>query len=484
MVFMAAALALGAPIGVARAAGAAPRYPLELGGAGARSLVDQNGQPFLLWGEAAWSLIAQPTLADADRYLDDRQQKRVDAVLVNLIEHKFAAHAPADANGNAPFTGRPFATPNPAYFADADQVINAAAARGIVVLLAPLYLGYQCSDEGWCAEVEAATSSELLAWGQFLGKRYASFDNIVWVIGGDTDPTPVADKVRQVVDGILDFDTRHLMTAHNQQESQAVTPWPNEAWLNVNDFYTYDDTLYVEASNAYQRSPVMPFFLIESIYENEHDSTTSSVRAQAYWTMLSGAMGQVFGNCPLWNFGVPSPFCTSTDWAAQLGSPGSLSMSYAQALLTSRPWSTLVPDTAHAAIVDGFGTYGDPAYVTAARASDGATVIAYLAASRTITVDLASVSGTQARAWWYDPTEGAATAVGTFTTAGQKSFSPPAPTGDWVFVLDDASRGYAAPGAAASSTAVPAVPRGALALAGAALLGAACAVLGRRRSRR
>jgi hypothetical protein len=441
-------------VAVAQVAMAAtPRYPLTLGGPNGRSLIDQNGQPFLLWGDSVWSLVAQATLAEAQQYLDDRRGKGFNTVLVNLLEHKFASRAPANRDGVAPFTGRPFATPNAAYFASADAIISAASSRNMLVLLVPLYLGYQCGDEGWCAEVMAATDAELTSWGQYLGNRYKGFDNLLWVMGADTDPTPVAAKVRKVVEGIRAFDTRHLMTAHNQRGTLATTPWPNESWLTVNDVYTPTATQYLLAQTAYQRTPIMPFFLIEGLYEHGTMAPQQALRAQAYWVMLSGAMGHVFGSCPLWDFGFSNSLCQGTDWVADLNGAGSLGMSHAQRLFASRPWYDLMPDTGHAAVTAGYGTSGDASYATVGRASDGATVVAYLPTSRTLTVNMASVSGTSAAAWWYEPATGAATSIGTFAPTGSRTFTPPA-SGDWVFVLDDAARGFAAPGVV--STAVPA----------------------------
>src|SRR5262249_8502647 len=116
-----------------------PVFPLARGPNQARYLVDQNGQPFFIAGDTAWSLIAQPDSDGAPLYLDDRHAKGVNAIVVNLIEHLYADHAPANNAGDAPFTGRPSATPNEAYFAHADAIIDAAAERHIAVLLAPLY---------------------------------------------------------------------------------------------------------------------------------------------------------------------------------------------------------------------------------------------------------------------------------------------------------------------------------------------------------
>jgi hypothetical protein len=86
-------------------------------------------------------------------------------------------------------------------------------------------------------------------------------------------------------------------------------------------------------------------------------------------------------------------------------------------------------------------------YVTAARTSDGATVMAYLPSSRRITVDMSKISGSQAKGWWFNPHTGNATASGEFTTRGLRDFTPPE-EGDWVLVIDDASRKLPVPGAA------------------------------------
>jgi hypothetical protein len=420
-------------------------YPLKLATDNPRLIVDQDGRPFFWSGDAGWSLIAQLSQADAEAYLDDRQQKGFDLVMVNLIEHAFSSNPPADHDGDLPFTGAPFATPNEAYFAHADAVIAAAAQRGIVIMLYPLYLGYGCGSEGWCAEVQAASLASMRAWGRYVGQRYGDDNNIVWCIGGDTDPTPVRAKVQEFVAGLREVDTRHLITAHNAPETFAVTPWPNESWLTINDVYSYSSSLYTSARTAYDRSPAMPFFLIESAYENEHSSTLQRLRAQAYWPVLSGGIGHVFGNCPIWHFGSSAEWCGSTDWQGQLDGSGSASMMYVQRLFLSRPWSRLVPDFDHAALTAGYGSWGSSTYATAALAADGGTLVAYLPSRRQVTVDMSTISGPEARGWWYDPAAGTATEIGTFPTSSTQQLTPPA-SGDWVLVVDDASRAFPPPG--------------------------------------
>ena len=420
-------------------------FPLRTGDSGNRFLVDSKNQPFFWLGDAAWSLIAQLGKEDVDYYLDDRSEKGFSVLLVSLIEHKFCTNAPADFYGELPFTGKPFTTPNEKYFEHADHIIKSAAQRNIIVLLAPLYLGYDCKDEGWCAEVKAASNSDLYAWGQFVGKRYKDYSNIIWIIGGDTDPSVVKDKVLEMISGIRENDSVHLFSAHNRPETMAVTPWKGESWLTVNNVYSYDSVLYRHFKTAYTMKPEMPYYLCESAYENEHQSTPQQLRSQAYQALLSGSMGHIFGNCPIWHFGAFKSWCNLTDWKKELNNAGSVSMDYFQRLFRSRSWQILVPDFEHSVITAGFGTWGLKDYVTAAITNDGNTIIAYLPSTRTVTVDLSKISGEYARCCWYDPSCGKTVNSGTFQTSGSHSFTP-ALNGDWVLVIDNASANLPEPG--------------------------------------
>lgn len=419
-------------------------FPLEVS-SDKRFLVDHAGNPFFWSGEAAWSLIAQLSMKDADLYLGNRSEKGFTVVMVNLIEHKFCTNHPANIHKEKPFTARLFVTPNEKYFAHADSVIESAARHNIVVLLAPLYLGYDCGDEGWCAEVKEASAADMHQWGQYLGARYKKFSNIIWLIGGDTDPAPVKDKVSEVIMGIRENDQVHLFSSHNQPESLAVRPWPGEKWLTLNNVYSYDSVLYKSYRIAYEMLPVMPYFQIESAYENEHNSTPQQLRSQAYWAVLSGAMGHTFGNCPIWHFGSAEKWCNTVDWKNEMNNKGSESMDYLQRLFRSRSWQLLVPDFENHLVQSGSGKWGTKDHVASAITSDGSTIIAWLPSNRKITVNMTSIKGAKAKCWWYNPSDGKAIEIGTFTTTTVHSFNPPS-QGDWVLVIDNDSLKLVAPG--------------------------------------
>jgi hypothetical protein len=80
-------------------------------------------------------------------------------------------------------------------------------------------------------------------------------------------------------------------------------------------------------------SPSVPFFLIESAYENEHNATDQRLRTQADHAVLSGAAGQVFGNNPIWHFDGPGLYPAPMTWQEALGGKGTQSMTHLQSLL-------------------------------------------------------------------------------------------------------------------------------------------------------
>jgi hypothetical protein len=413
--------------------GAGP-YPLRVG-SDHRHLVEQNGTPFLIQGDAPWSIISGLTREEEEQYLENRRQKGFNSIIVNLIEHKF--HGPVDRYGEGPFTTPgDFSTPNEKYFEHADWVLRKAAEKGIQVFLAPIYLGYIHTDEGWVEEALANGPEKCRAWGRYVGRRYRDFDNLVWLIGGDRNPESARPDVDAIVAGIKEFDTRHLFTAHCHPENSAVDQYKDDGWLDVNDTYTYA-IVHGKLLADYNRTPTMPFFLIETTYEGEHNASAVQIRRQAYWALLCGATGQFLGNRPIWLF--------DPGWQAAMDAAGSQDMVRLKALFTSRRWYELVPDEKHEVVVDGLGEFRGLDYLAAARTHDGRTVIAYLPTTRAFTVDLSKVAGTEVQAWWYNPRTGKADAAGRFATGAKQKFTPPA-EGDWVLVLDDASQKLLPPG--------------------------------------
>jgi hypothetical protein len=413
-----------------------PLYPLKLSDNG-RYLVDQQNTPFLVIGDSAWFMITHLSLADIDSYTADRAQRGFNAIAVELLDE--SGYNLRDADGDVPFTGRAFVTPNPSYFKNMDYILLAASARGMTVFLAPTWLRGCPSTLHYCAEVQDASIDEMYTWGQFVGDRYRNSENIVWIMGGDTDSTVVADKIQSMVDGMRDAGAHQLYTYHGARGRTAIDNWdPAPPWLILNNIYTSTPE-YPLAQTAYNVTPSTPFFLIEGYYEGgrlrTNSYTSQQLRAQSYWTFLSGSTGAFFGNCPLFAFNSMqfSSECNTVSWQSQLSSQGTMDMARLGSLFKGRAWYDLVPDFDHTVVTSGLGTYGQNDYVTAAASSS--MIVAYLPSARTITISTLAVSGLSAAVSWYNPSNGNIVFAGNFTKAADSHFAPPS-SGDWVFVAE------------------------------------------------
>ncbi|HEY3499968.1 MAG TPA: glycoside hydrolase family 140 protein [Polyangiaceae bacterium] len=398
-----------------------------------RRLEGQDGKPFFLNGEAAWSLMVQLTDEEADAYLRDRAARGFNLVMVNLLEHDFADDPPRNAYGDGPFTTpNDFSTPDEAYFAHVDGVIERANELNIAVLLSPAYLGFNGGTEGWYQVMVQNGVETMRDYGRYVGERYAGFDNIVWLEGGDYTP-PDLSLTNAVAEGIKEFDSRHVHAAHWSPETSGgeVTV---SGWLDLGTTYTYGP-VYVKSLQDYNRNDGRPHFMMESNYEEEHGSTPSMLRGQAYYALLTGAFGHVFGHYQIWQF--------LSTWRGALGSPGSTGMSHFRALFEGIAWTTLIPDQDHEILTGGLGEEGSREYAVLAASADGSLAVAYLPTVRGATIDLGRLAG-PVRARFYDPSDGSFSEVSgsPFDASGSRTFTAPGDNAsgasDWVLVLDTA----------------------------------------------
>jgi hypothetical protein len=403
---------------------------------GKRYLVDASGQPFFVNGDTAWALMVQLDLAGAEEYLEDRRSRGINAVAVELIENAFGDNAPNNYAGAGPFlVGRDFSTPNEAYFAHVAAIVGLAASKGILVLLAPAYMGYNGYDHGWYPDMVANGATKLRNYGRYLGARFAGHDNIIWVHGGDWNPPAEGVALGgEIAEGIRDIDVtrRWLHTFHASGNTSALdSAAGNEPWLTTDIIYASDNTVVEEAYSTWS-SAELPYFLYEAAYENASNSLT--IRKQAYQATLSGASGHVIGNATVWRF--------KAGWQSALDSPASRAMPRIKALFTSRQWWLLVPDIGFTFLTGGNNP--GPHQSPAALASDGSFGLVYTPEFRQLTVNLSRLAGPQVAVRWFDPLSGSYTPIAgsPFSATGNQAFVPPAINSegstDWVLVLESA----------------------------------------------
>jgi hypothetical protein len=406
-----AALALAASIAGATATGdahhlpvASPapsiEFPLHIA-ADRHSLRDAGGATVIVHGDAAWSLIAEASPRQVDFYLKDRQARGFNALLVNLIEHKFARRAPRNAAGDDPFgPAGPFTTPNEPYFARAEEVLRKAAAGGFLVLLAPAYLGFDGGDEGWYREAKLAGAERLRDYGRYLGARFRNQRNILWVLGGDFAP-PDPTLVEALASGIRQADPDALMTGHCSRGRSASSCGPDAAWLDIDAIYTGADVREA-ATHAY--AGPRPFLLIEAIYEAAPAGTARQVRAQAYEALLAGAAGYVYGHEDVWHFDANGVQAPRTDWKSALDAPGARSIQELIVLARQLAPGVLTPD--HRGIVRAPRDASRNAAPISATTDRGRAVLSYLPDGDPVIVDTRPLQDTTARGYWIDPVSG------------------------------------------------------------------------------
>jgi hypothetical protein len=423
-------------------------YPLKASPNG-RYLVDQNNVPFLIAGDSPQGLMAlSPT--DQQAYLSSRHDAGVNTIWVSLLCTTYSGICP-DINaygGIAPFTtAGDLATPNEAYFAKVESMLNLAASYNMVVLLGPIETG------GWLDVLRSNTTKKDFDYGVYLGNRYKNFPNIIWLNGNDFQTwREQADTavVQAVANGIKSVDPGHLQTVELNFDTSGSLDDPTWASIiGLDSAYSYCPQ-YKQTLTEYNRAN-MPVYFIEGVYENQTYSGgylgPYQLRNQEYWTQLSGSTGQLYGHADLYGF---PPGWQNSGWQSTVGFSEFV---IANNFFAVRPWYKLVPDQDHTVVTASYGTFdnniclgANSDYLTAARTPDGSLVIAYMPTRRTITVDMTKLSGI-ATARWFDPTNGAYASIGTFANTGTRQFTPPGGThsdgnSDWVLVLQTSPKHY------------------------------------------
>ncbi|MGO9274505.1 MAG: DUF4038 domain-containing protein [Terriglobia bacterium] len=425
-----------------------------------RYLVDQNGTPFLIMGDAPQSLVGNLSAGDMKTYLADRERLGFNALWVNLL---CASYTGCNSNGTtydgvAPFTSGSgpsdydLATPNSAFFSRVDSMVNLAATFNLVVFLDPIETG------GWLVTLENNGSTKAYNYGVYIGNRYKNFANIVWLHGNDfqtwSSSSTDNNLVKQVMAGIASVDSHHLQTIElNYNSSYSNQDSALGSLLTLDSAYTYYET-YDIVLQSYNSSPTVPTYLVEANYEYENNTGALPspagpyvLREEAYWTILSGAAGQLYGSHYTWTF--------TTGWQSFLDSPGALEIQYLNQLFGSVNWWNLVPDATHQVVTAGYGTYNasnsnlaTATYCTTSWITSGSLALTYCPNASTLTVNLAEFSG-QVTAQWYDPSSGAYAAISgsPFANSGTHNFTTPGNNhdGNPDWVLELAAGGGTAP---------------------------------------
>jgi hypothetical protein len=419
-------------------------FPLKIS-SNRRYLVDAQDRPFFVLGDTPWFLQKLP-LEDVRHVMDDRKAKGFNTLFLEILDD---SHMPSrDAYGNVAFEPETDINhPVESYWRYADTVMDEAARRGFFVIMSDLWYG---AGKGlWMHHI---TPEKTKIYGHFLGKRYARYQNLMWMHCGDRNPEgSLAECARQLARAMKEEAPHQLHTAHLSHEFASSSFFAEEPWLDVNMAYTYGASYKHVAPEYGRHDPVRPVILGETGYEGEPNDihllpdakagelwSPYRIRRNAYWAILSGACGYCAGT-KLWLY--------QPTWRDLLNAESIRHTPLLLRLLEPKPWWRLVPDAKHEWLISGYGTFGQADYATAALADDGSFGLIYLPGPRAIAVDLSRLKG-KITARWFDPTNGTKAEIPqspiTVKGTGTRLFtSPPAENaagdGDSVLILETAS---------------------------------------------
>lgn len=478
-------------------------FPLRVSSSG-RYLEQADGSSFLLCADTTWSLFVDIPLAGVSSYFSTLVSQGFNAVMGNAIEHHYSVVKPPKERGGllpfsqrmdgATYTGSPngtsgaagtqgqfssdnYSSPstqspdctfiNNSYWLVVEQILDAALASGLAVLVWPGYLGFHANDEGWMNEMVVwdavtgaggftgqpwanASKSKMWNYGAWMANRWKDYPHIVWVMGGDygsnaqTLNTAQAAAVSSLMEGLKSVagQASVLFCAHWDRPALSTDTTIAAGSFDINGCYA-DEAVAELARRGYASTPVKPTIGLEYYYEDDLFGGSAPFRKYVYWQFLGGVAGGFYGHEQLWRFDDGTP---GTDYATLLTTTARLDAVRQFSLWKSLPWHRLKPSGlgGMGTLVTAGGGTASPqstTYVAAAATSSGDLLLAYIPPDHTgsITVDMTKMVAA-ARARWFDPTDGSFTSIGTIANTGTHAFTPPATNNggdtDFLLVLD------------------------------------------------
>lgn len=385
-----------------------------------RYLERADGRSFFWQGEPS------PDLSKLSRdYLKTRKEAGVSVLIGPWL-------GALDDSQSEAFLGGDPTRPNENWFKELDRV--ARDAEELDLYVAPVVLGE--SFRNGLYDVESARSC-----GKILGERYRERSNIVWIVAKDYDSygqsqykifNALAEGIREGNGG------RQLMTLWPSKTGTPGTFWQGVPWVAFNIVETPDSSVpvWMLAEMDYMRQPAKPIVVsLSPLAGKTHVLSIAPSgevpgkkrdpdlewRKNAYRSLFAGAMGLISG--PGGNEGQ----------RRQLRN-----------LIESRPISQRIPDNR---LLESEAFLYDGTRFQAAADIMGSYAFVYVPhSSWKVKVRLDRMFSKKIKAWWFNPRDGAAAAIGEYEKLEVTEFTCPPEGPDWVLVLDDAVKNYPPPG--------------------------------------
>ncbi len=452
---------------------AAPRQ-LQVSNVNRHLLETVAGKPVFISNYTGWQMLKNGTREEITEFLKLLKEQNFNMVSSVLLTDNTGVEYCNDtsAYGNLPFLCDSLGNPDPLkpivtpgknfndrkeydYWDHVDFTIDKAAENGMYICLHPTwgkwvgggYFKYTPGDR----IVFDKTSA--YKYGVWLGKRFGSKENVIWMMGGDRAAinniegevqdfrevwSAMAEGLADGKNGIENFDgsadyRNILISYHPRKWAPNSSEWfHNEKWLAFNSIQDTPYDQIISVPHDYNLIPVKPTWLFEGRYEGATSSW--AVRYQAYQTVLDGGFGTTYGS-ENWRF--------PANWKGNMKLPGVAQMAHLYSVVreiwTDKEFLNRMPDK-NLIIGDRGNTKGDGMTVgdgnggpdakkkpnatsnriTAMRSADGSWAMVYSANGRDIALDLTLLNAEKMDAYWFNPRTGK-------WWANEKEFKKPTP---------------------------------------------------------
>jgi Protein of unknown function (DUF4038)/Putative collagen-binding domain of a collagenase len=421
----------------------------------------EDGTPFFWLGDTGWEILGKLRLEEMRMYLDNRAAKGFNVIQVmNLSDHDMES---GNRYGEFPFVGSDPTLVNEKYYAIADSLIRMARTRKMMVAVVVAWGERVVSKSGNGPML--FDSLKAYRYGRWIGSRYKDFPNMIWIMGGDrpairegVDYRPVW---RAMANGIIESTGHRCLITYHPNGERSSSLWVHEEpWLDFNMIQSShgrkDAPTWEMVKSDRSKTPVKPTLDSEPNYEDHPVNPWPvwkveygyfrdyDVRKQLYRSVFAGGLGVTYGHHAIWQFmSERDEVINFADrgWRNAMDRPGAVQAGYLRRLMESRPLEKRIPDTA--LIAEGQGEKGE--HMEAFRGVGHDYAMIYLPVGKTVSVNMEFMNGKSVVAWWFNPRDASVQKVGPLARAIRMKFTPP-DGNDWVLVMDDASKNFAAPG--------------------------------------
>ena len=399
-----------------------------------RYLQFENGSPFFWLGDTGWLVPQHLDRSEVEYYFNKCRRAGYNMVQIQVMDAVPSYNIYGQQS--LPY-GWDFTKADPegeySYWDHLDYIVRKAEQNGIYIGMVAI----------WGSQVQSGNinAEQAKAYGKFLAERYKNNPNIIWIMGGDIQGNIHPEVWNALATSIKSIDNKHLMTFHPRGRYTSAKWWSKASWM---DFHTFqsghrkygqrmgnkeypipdsteeDNWMYVDSTWAYK--PIKPVLDDEPSYEDIpkglHDANEArwqdyDVRRYAYWSVFAGSCGHTYGHNVIMQMlkpGYPTGYGsdgTVKAWYQGLEDPGYNQMQYLSDLMLSFPYFDRNPD--QSIIVGKNGLKYDRLIAT--RGKDYLMVYNYN--SNVMKIDLRKISGKKKLLWWFNPSDGAISFIGT-----------------------------------------------------------------------